>query len=309
MPYILLALGLAMMIVSGNLLVTGGVQLARHFKISTFIVGLTIVAFSTSAPEVFISVGSALSGAHDIALGNVIGSNIANISFIFAVAVLVFPVPVRDKAVLFDLSVMFLVTLLLFIFGLNGLISRIEGLFLMAILVSYTVVAIAKSRKKLSGEKIPEPTIKPALAALMIAAAIAGLYFASDWFVEGARGVALQWGVSERVIAISIVAVGTSMPELISSIIAGLKKETDISIGTIIGSNIMNVTGVLGLAAVVRPLNITSLALFRIDMLWLFGISAALLLAMLPFSKGIVSRAEGAGLLALFSVYMFVLFT
>ena len=308
MPYIYLALGLAVLVICGNFLVTGSVQLARHFKISTLVVGLTIVAYVTSAPEMFISIGAALDNAHDIALGNVIGSNIANIGFILALVVLISPIPIRNKSICFDLAVMFFVTVLLLIFAKNGVIGRLEGVFFVSILIAYTVWSVIKSRKNLAGEKTEPATMKPFIAVIMILAAITGLYFSSGWFVKGAREIALQWGVSERVIAISIVAVGTSMPELMASLIAAFRKEADLSIGNIIGSNLFNITGVLGVTAIVRPLDIGSRTLFVSDMIWLLGISTALLLAMLPLSKGKIKRPEGGILLLLFSAYIFILF-
>ena len=308
LPYIHLVIGLAVLILSGNWLVTGSVQIARHLKISTFVVGLTVVAYGTSAPEMFISIGAVLENAHDIALGNVIGSNIANIGFILALVVLISPIPIRNKSIGFDYIIMFAVTVLLFIFGFNGVLSLFEGIILVSILVAYTVWSVIKSRKNTKSMKIEPATMKPLAAVLLILAAVAGLYFSSEWFVKGAREIALQWGVSERVIAISIVAVGTSMPELISSLVAALRKETDLSIGNIIGSNLFNIAGVLGVTSIVRPIKINNHTLFITDMIWLFGISIVLLLVMIPLSRGKINRWEGAILILIFSVYIFILY-
>ena len=308
MPYLYLFAGLAVLIICGNYLVTGSVQLARHFKVSTLIVGLTIVAYGTSAPEMFIGVGSALRGAHDIALGNVIGSNIANIGCILAMVAIICPLSFRNKAIGFDLIVMFLLSALLFIFGSDGKISRLEGIIFVSLLLSYTVYSVIKAKKSANSQKTEAPTIKPLVSVIMISASIVGLYFGSDWFVGGAREIALKWGVSERVIAISVVAIGTSMPEFVASLIAAFRKEADLSIGNIIGSNLFNISGVLGVTAIVNPLNINSPQLFTYDMLWLFGISAALVLTMIPLSKGIIRRREGVFLLLIFAVYMFMLF-
>jgi len=307
-PYLYLAAGLAVLVLCGNWLVTGSVQVARHFKISTLVVGLTIVAFVTSAPEMFISVGAALDNAHDIALGNVIGSNIANIACILALVVLISPIPIRNRAIGFDFFIMFFVTVLLFVFGYNGVIGFWEGLCFVSILVVYTVWSVVKSRKDVAAKEITPATMKPLIATAMILAAIIGLYFGARWFVEGAREIALQWGVSERVIAVSIVAFGTGAPEFVSSLIAAFRKETELSIGNIIGSNLMNIAGVLGVTTVVSPVNINSRLLFLTDMAWLFGITIALLLVMLPLSKGKITRWEGGLLLLLFSVYMFILY-
>ncbi|MCL2230931.1 MAG: calcium/sodium antiporter [Treponema sp.] len=308
-PYFYLAAGLGVLVICGNLLVTGSVQIARHFKISTLVVGLTIVAYGTSAPEMFISIDAALENAHDIALGNIIGSNIANIGCILAIVVLISPIPIRNKSLGFDYLIMFAITLLLFVFGLNGVIGLLEGICFVVILIAYTVWSIIKSRKNnMEEKKIEPPTIKPILALLMIIAAIVGLYFSSGWFVEGAREIALQWGVSERVIAISIVAVGTSMPELISSLVAAFRKEADLSIGNIIGSNLFNIAGVLGVTTIIHPIKIQNHTLFLSDMIWLLAITIVLLLVMLPLTKGKINRWEGGILIAIFAVYMVILF-
>jgi len=307
-PYIGLALGLVVLIVCGNWLVTGSVQLARYFKVSTFIVGLTIVAYGTSAPEMFISIGAAVNDYHDIALGNVIGSNIANIGAILAIVALVATIPIQNKAFAFDLAVMLIATVLLFVFGFNGVIGRLEGIALVTMLASYTVWSVIKSRRQTNVKDVAPATMNPLLAVLLVVVALVGLYFGADWFVDGAREIALQWGVSERVIAISIVAIGTSSPELVASLVAAFKKEADLSIGNIIGSNLFNIAGVLGITSIVRPLTVGDRSMFVSDMIWLFGISVVLVLIMLPLTKGKISRWEGGLLLSIFAVYMFMLF-
>ena len=306
--YIWLFLGLIVMIICGNWLVSGSVQLARHFKISTLVVGLTIAAYVTSTPEIFISVKAAMDGSHDIALGNVIGSNIANIGCILAIVALICPIPIRNRAIGFDIMIMFLVTFLVLFLGYNGMIGRLEGACLLILLIAYTAWSIVKSRKKSGSEETVKATMKPLRAVLMILVAIVGLYFSAGWFVNGARELALLWGVSERIIGVSIVAVGTSMPELMVSLIAAFKKETDLSVGNIIGSNFFNIAGVLGITATVRPLNIADHAMFISDMMWLFGISIALLLFMIPLSKGKIKRWESAMLLLLFLGYIITLY-
>ena len=308
MPYILLTAGLAVLILSGNILVTGSVQLARYFKMSSLVIGLTIVAFGTSAPELFTSIGAAIEGASDIALGNVIGSNIANIGCILAIVALVCPIPIRNRAIGFDFLVLFSVTILLFILAYNDVIGLLEGIFLVTVLIVYTVWSIIKSKKNSNTSETANAAIKPFAALLMISASVVGLYFSSGWFVRGAREIALHWGVSERVIGVSIVAVGTSIPELTTSIIAAFRKEPDISVGNIIGSNIFNIVGVLGITAIIRPLHIVNHSIFIFDMIWVFGFSVVLLLTILPLSKGTITRWEGGLLLLLYSVYMVIIF-
>lgn len=308
MPYLQLLAGLAALIVCGNWLVSGGVELARHFKISSLVVGLTIVAGATSAPELFVSTKAALSGSPDIALGNVIGSNITNIGCILGITALIMPIPLKSKSIVFDIGVMFAVTALLLVFGLNGTLSRVEGICLFAIFIAYTVFAIRSAKKKAATEEFEAPEKKLITALAFIAASIAGLYFGAEFFVTGAKEIALQWGVSERVIGVSIVAIGTSIPELVTSLIAALRKESDLSIGNIIGSNIFNIVVVLGITGTIAPLNIGDLQLFIKDMVWVFGISIALVLTMVPISKGIIKRHEGAFLLILYAAYIFLLY-
>jgi len=306
--YIYLLLGLGVLIFSGELLVRGSVQIARRFKISTLVVGLTIVAYGTSTPEIFISIQAVLGGSFDIALGNVIGSNIANIGCILAIVLIVCPITIRNRGIGFDLAVMFSATILLFVFGFNGVIGRFEGIFLLIFLISYTLWAVYKSKQKGGPKETEKATMKPLLASLMVFASLVGMYFGADWFVHGAKEVATKWGVSERVIAISVVAIGTSTPELITSLIAAFKKEADLAIGNIIGSNLFNIAGVLGITAIVRPLTVSNHTLFISDMMWLFGITIALILTMIPLSKGKITRWEGGLLLLVFAVYMVILF-
>ena len=306
--YFWLFSGLIVMIICGNLLVTGSVQLARHFKISTLVVGLTVVAYVTSTPEIFISVKAALDGSPDIALGNVIGSNIANIGCILAAVAIICPIAIRNKAIGFNVAVMFFVTLLLLVFGYNGIIGRLEGICFLIILITFTVWSIAQSRKNADAKETEQATMKPLRAVLMILAAVFGLYFSAEWFVRGACELAFLWGVSERVIAVSVVAIGTSMPELVTSLVAAFKKEADLSIGNIVGSNFFNIVGVLGLTTTVRAVNITNHTLFIYDMVWLFGISILLLLTMLPLSRGKIIRWEGVLLLSVFVGYMITLY-
>ena len=203
---------------------------------------------------------------------------------------------------------MFLVTFLLLFFGYNGMIGIFEGICFLTILIAYSVWTVLKSKKTSDTKETLKPTIKPLIAVSMILVSIAGLYFSSGWFVDGARELALQWGVSERVIGVSIVAVGTSAPELTTSLIAAFKKEGDLSVGNIIGSNFFNIAGVLGITATIRTVNIADKTLFISDMIWLFGITTALLLTMIPLSKGKITRWESLWLLLAFVIYMVLLY-
>jgi cation:H+ antiporter len=309
MAYFYLFLGFVLLMVSGNYLVKGSVQLARHFKVSTLVVGLTVVAFGTSAPEFFVSIKAALKDVPDIAVGNVVGSNIANIGLILGMVALVYPISIHNKSILSDALLMILGTVVLLFFGYNGVIGLVEGILLFSALMAYILWLFYQSKKKGTVRKEihpPDMSIFLALAYTLIS--IAGLYFGAEWMVNGARELALSWGVSDRVIGISIVAFGTSVPELVTSIIAAFRKESDISIGNIIGSNIFNILGVLGASAMIKPLPVNNPEMFVTDMVWALGLSVALLLFMMPFNKGHLSRWKGGVFLSTYIIYIYLLF-
>jgi cation:H+ antiporter len=309
MAFVYLVAGFILLMISGNYLVKGSVQLARHFKISTLLVGLTVVAFGTSAPELFVSVKAAFKGASDIAVGNVIGSNIANIALILGLVALVYPIAVRNRSILFDWIVMTIASLALLILGYNGTIGLLEGIIFLLCLGIYLWWSFYISRKSIkTSDVIPIPTMGLYAALSVAIVSIVGLYFGAEWLVMGARELAISWGVSDRVIGISIVAFGTSVPELATSIIASFRKETDISVGNIIGSNIFNVFAVLGVTAVIKPLPIGNPEMFTVDMVWVLGLSIVLLAFMLPLSRGLISRWKGGLLLLTYISYIYLLF-
>lgn len=311
MAFVYLITGFVLLLVSGNYLVKGSVQLARYLKISTLVVGLTVVAFGTSAPELFVSIKAAFKGVADIAVGNIVGSNIANIALILGLVSIIYPIAIRNRTILFDWVVMTLVTLLLLFFGYNGVIGFLEGFVFLSLLVIYLFWSFYKSRKSInnSGVETPSPELAIHWALLMVLGSIVGLYFGAEWLVEGARELAQSWGVSDRVIGVSIVAFGTSVPELATSLIASLRKETDISVGNIVGSNIFNILAVLGATSVIKPLPINSPGLFTIDLVWMLGLSVLLLLFMIPLSKGMITRWKGALFFLTYLTYLYFLFT
>ncbi len=252
--------GLVALVIGAELLVRGASRLALSLGISPLVVGLTIVAVGTSAPEVAVSVGAALDGQTDIAVGNVIGSNIFNVLLILGVSALIIPLMVNAQIVRQEVPIMIGASLLLLTFGLDGQIGRWEAGALLALLVAYVVFLIVQSRRKESAElalkaapQVDEAAGKPSLMLqlLLIGGGLGLLVLGSNWLVDASITLAQAMGVSDLVIGLTIVAAGTSMPEVATSVMAAIRKERDIAIGNVVGSNIFNILGCLGLAGVV----------------------------------------------------------
>lgn len=307
--YLLVLAGFVLLFLCGNWLVKGGVELSRHFRVSPLVAGLTIVAFGTSAPELFVSVKAVYTDLPDISIGNVVGSNIANVALILGAVAIVFPLHVKRPSVLFDWIVMMVSFLLLFLFLTNGVLQFFEGLIFFSLIIGYIVWSVFSSRRKSAKKKevFPSPAMKILPAIGLVVLAVAGLYFGAEWLVKGASNLAIDWGVSERVVGISVVAFGTSVPELATSLAASVKKEMDISIGNIIGSNIFNVFSILGITALLKPLNVSP-TVVSFDMVWMVAVAVLLILFMLPLSRGVLSRWKGAILLMVYIVYIWFLF-
>lgn len=311
MDFLWLLLGLVLLFLSGNWLIKGSVALSRRFKVSTLVIGLTVVAFGTSAPELFVSVKAAWDGVPDLAVGNVVGSNIANIGLILGLVALMVPIVSQNRGILFDWGVMVLATLLLMYFSYNGTIGFWEGLSFVVALVVYLLWSVWQARRKSArqGETFLPPGLSLWQAVGLIVLAVGGLYLGAEWLVKGAKSLALNWGVSDRVIGISIVAFGTSVPELATSLIAVFRKENDISVGNIIGSNIFNIWAVLGLTSLISPLRINDNAMLANDLLISFLFAVLLLVFMLPLKNGRIGRTKGAVLFLGYLLYMYVLYT
>jgi len=307
-PVLYLVAGFVVLFFSGDWLVKSSVELARHLKVSTLVIGITVVAFGTSAPELLVSLRAVYDGSADISVGNVVGSNIANIALVLGMVSIIYPVKVRKKGVWFDWLIMMAATISLIVASQNFNLSSAEGLVFLTILGVYLVWAVYSSRQQSKeGDDIRPPSMKmwKVIGLFMIAAA--GLYFGADWLVVGAKTIARKFDVSERVIGITIVAFGTSVPELATSLIAAFKKETDISIGNIIGSNIFNIWAILGITATLKPININP-SMVTNDYWWMAGIALMLLLMILPLAKGLISRWKCAIMLAVYILYIYLLF-
>lgn len=306
MVYILLLLGLAILLVGGKYLVDGASEMASFFGLSQGLIGLTIVAFGTSAPELLVSINAALKGNSDIALGNVIGSNISNISLVLGISALVYPIAIHKSVLKLDYLFMLLTSLLFFLFAYSGELSRIEGMILVAGLFGlnyYFFKKIDRVEPEINENKtIKKSPIFKSIFFLIIG--ILGLYFGSDLFVDSAVEISENFGITQRVIGVTVIAIGTSLPELVTSLIAAWNKKTDIAIGNILGSNIMNVLAIIGITSIIKPIGVSE-EFLKIDFIWMIGFS--LLLFPILKTKNQINRWEGLVLLAAYFLYLFIL--
>jgi len=308
MPILSLIGGLVLLIISGKYLVLGSVEISKRLKISSMIVGLTVVAFGTSAPELLVSMNAAISGHPDIAVGNVIGSNIANIALVLALTALVLPIVVKSKTLLRDWLVMFLLAALFVLFTWNNVLSRLESGILLGSLITYIIYSLRVARKACIVDDIEKPKLSVSIALLIIVVTCAGLSYGADLLVAGASEIARNFGVDERTISISLVAFGTSVPELTTSLVAAFKKEMDISIGNIIGSNIFNIGAVLGITGLIHPIHIPNFfEKYALDMFSMLIVSILLLFLLLPLKNGVLTRLKGSYLFAFYAAYMYLL--
>ena len=305
-----MVLGLVLLIVGGDFLVKGSVALALRMRVSMVVIGLTVVSFATSAPELIVSVYSALTGHPDMAIGNVIGSNIANISLVLGLTALVYPLSFKKRLYQFDIPVMLTACVLFAIFLFtNALLEAWEGFVFIVLLGLLTLYLIQKSRKQeFLSKEVNVNSISLFKLSFYLVSGGTCLYFGSHFLVNGASGLAREIGLSERIISVSIVAFGTSVPELAASIIATLKKQKDLSIGNLIGSNIFNVLAVLGITSMVKPIAVLDESLITNDIWWMLGISVLLYPLMFLFKKDHFGRVEGLVLLMVYTIYILFLF-
>jgi cation:H+ antiporter len=306
MVYLLLLIGFALLVFSGRILIRSSVSVARRFKLSSFTIGLTIVAAGTSAPELMVSLTGALKGHSDLAVYNVIGSNISNILLVLAITALILPIPVKPKAFWPNWSVMFLFSLLVFLFLLDLRFSWDEGLLIFILLIGYVIYSVYRSGKsEHQTEEDGQKDMKIVPAILLILGSSGGLALGADLLVDNAVILAGDFGVSQRIISVSLIAVGTSIPELTTSAIAAFRKHTDISIGNIIGSNIFNLGFVLGTTSMVKPLEVNPMIL-SFDIYWLFGVALILMGLLLIPAKFIISRWKGLAMLSIYLIYLYI---
>lgn len=307
---LLVAVGLAMLYFGAKWLVGGSVSIAKRLRISQLVVGLTIVAYGTSTPELTVSIAAALKGHADISLGNVVGSNIINIGLILGLSAIILPLLVNKTTIKKEIPIMIAVAFLLVPLSMDGKISQVEGMAMIASLVAFTYFIYTRARKenqstKLHDEEIDYVGKKVYLkSGLLIGLGISLHFVGSFLTVDNAVVIAENLGISERVIGLTIVAIGTSLPELITSIVAARKGHADISIGNIVGSNIYNILAIVGISSALTSITVNA-AMFT-D----YFIMIAFSLVLLPIMRThfIISRVEGYGLVGSYLTYLILLF-
>lgn len=302
--------GFILLLFGGDWLVNAGVAIARRFRISPLVIGLTIVAFGTSAPELLVSTISAIEGNSGIAMGNVVGSNIANIGLILGLTALICPIVVTGmKEVASNGLVMTGASVLLLLLSMNGKLSRIEGILLFLLIMTYTIISIRNGRRNGSpvSDKM-DASMRPLAAFLLLILSCAMLSYGADLLVKGASSLASTLGVSDKVIGLTVVAFGTSLPELAASVAAALKKQMDISIGNIVGSNIFNILCVLGVSCSITPITFQFSTYFR-DLIIMLVFAVVLVLMVQPWKQtGKLSRLSGLILFLGYAAYAWSLF-
>lgn len=309
MTILLFIAGLLILIVGAEALVRGASRLAASLGISPLVIGLTVVAFGTSSPEMAVSVISSINNQADISLGNVIGSNIFNVLFILGLSALVVPLVVSRQLIRLDVPIMIGCSFLVFVLSLGGNISRIGGIILFAGIITYTAFLIRQSRRE---KKVPKDEFTEEYGArgkktllidvVFVIAGLALLVLGSHWLVKGAVYMAQYFGVSELIIGLTIVAAGTSLPEVATSVVASIRGERDIAVGNIVGSNIFNLLAVLGLASIFSPDGIeVSKSVLQFDM----PVMIAVAVACLPvfFTGNLIARWEGGLFLGYYLAY------
>ncbi|WRH60949.1 MAG: calcium/sodium antiporter [Fuscovulum sp.] len=299
MTYLLFALGLVALFFGGEYLVRGATAIAKHFRLSPMVIGLTIVGFGTSAPEMLVSVQAAMAGQPAIAIGNVLGSNIANILLILGISALIAPLIIPVRKLWRDLGFMLLATAVIWVMLLDGDVTRLDGALLIGGLLIFLIVAFTTG--KVEPEEANAGDIPQWKAWAMTLGGLVVLVIGARLLVDSSTELARAFGISEAVIGLTIVAVGTSLPELATSVIAAIRKQTEIAVGNIVGSNIFNIFGILGTTALIAPIPADP-RFASVDMPWVAG--AAIGLTVLAFILGGLPRIAGAVLLAAYAGYV-----
>lgn len=310
MNLLFVVLGLALLIIGGNWLLKSAVGFSLRLQIPKIVIGMTVVSFATSAPELIVSVKSALEGHADIAFGNVIGSNIANLGMVLAITILISTISVEKSFYKTDWPVMMISSLLLYGFIVfDGVLQSYEGIILLSFLIIF-LVYLLRFQKPAVVDEMPEDDVELPLYKDVLYLVIGGvaLWGGSELLIDGAVGMAESFKISKRVIGITIVSVGTSIPELAASIIAVLKKEKAISLGNLIGSNVFNILAVLGITSIITPITISDQGLLTSDIFWMLGVSLLVFPLVFAPVKMKLSWKEGLILLSLYSIFMIGMF-
>lgn len=312
MSIIYILLGLTLLTVGGDFLVRGAVALSFRLRLSKMVIGMTVVSFATSAPELLVSLNAALEGSSAIAINNVVGSNIANLGLVLGLTAIVGIIAVDRSFFRFNWPVMMVFSLILYYFIQNdGFISRVEGLVLFSALLLF-VLFLIRSKSETDISELDDAVLtQVSVFKLTLWLLIGGsaLYFGSEFLVSGAIDLAKMFKVSETVISVSVIAIGTSVPELAASLIAVVKNEKAISMGNLIGSNIFNIGTVVGLTAIITPIPVTDGAALQINLIWMLVYAAGIALLILWPKKMFVNRSKGMILFAAYIIFIYFTFT
>lgn len=308
---LLLLVGLGLVVLGADWLVNGASSIARRAGISEFVIGLTIVGFGTSCPELVVSLSGAIEGNSDISVGNVVGSNIFNVLFILGLTAMVLPVGMTDKNRRIDIPITLGVTILLVILGITGsmsgpVISRWEGVLMLLVFSAYLFYCF-KSDSKDEFSETQRATLSITKSIALTLTGLAGLIFGGDLFVDSATALARQIGVSDKFIAVTILAGGTSLPELATSLVAAIKGKEQLALGNILGSNVFNAMLILGLSSVITPLSFASMTI--VDIITLVLSAVLLLIWAYTRRKNRIDRREGAAMLLCYVAYNVFLFS
>lgn len=303
----LLIFGLIVLIIGGNLLLKSAVSISMKFGIPRLLIGMTVVSLATSAPELIVSIKSAIKGSPDLAISNVLGSNIANLGLVLGITILFSPINISKSVYKKEWPIMMFSALYFLIVIIDGVITKIEGGILVCFLI-ITIISLIKLRDKneVEDQLENEDSIIKSIIILFFGGLF--LFYGSEWFIDGAIQLANSFGISERIIGITVVSVGTSIPELVTSLVAVFNKEKSISLGNLLGSNIFNVFAVLGITSLVTPLSVLDQNIIDFD-IYVMLFFAALILPLIFFPKKLVlGRKEGLIILLFYSFYLYNLF-
>jgi len=298
--YILFIIGFALLIKGADLLVEGATSIGKKLNISSLVIGLTIVSFGTSLPELLVNLIASFNGSPNIGVGNVLGSNVANILLILGISALINPLPITKNTYFIEVPFSLTATLLvgflanasLFGKGVDFVISQYDGfilLFFFVLFMGYVYIVSKQRKSEFSDQEFVEMSMTKSIG--LIALGIVGLYFGGQWVVDGAVEVATVFGMSETFIGLTVIAIGTSLPELVTSCVAAFKKDTDIAVGNVVGSNIFNLLWILGLSASLKPIPYDVIS--NSDIFMIIASSTALILAVVIGKRPVISRWEG----------------
>ena len=310
MDVVLMLLGFALLVVGGDFLVRASVALSLKLNISKMVIGLTVVSFATSLPELLVSLNAALNGSPSIAINNVVGSNIANIGLVLGITALIGTIYVDKTFYKFNWPVLMLFSMLFYYFLSNdNQLSTLEGAVLFIGLIIFVISILRKSSDAEPDDSIDQLTVVSNFKiGVWLLIGGAALYFGSDWLVKGAIVIAQEIGVSEAVISVSIIAVGTSVPELAASVMAVVRNEKAISLGNLIGSNIFNIGSVLGLTAMIKPIIVEDPLIVSRDLIWMLVFAAILLPLAFILKRHELKKTEGFVLVFIYGIFIYMVF-